>query len=121
MAVLATIAACGACLSLTACDGGVATPDAGPAREWMADCMEVGPPGDTIYRAVCRDGDLIAAFCETDGGLEVCARLSTEPDVTVAAPRCERTATVVCNEGSPTGPRLEEPVCLDDSEPSCVF
>lgn len=106
---------------LAACDGAESTPDAGAAPEWEPDCVEVGPPGETTFRAVCRDDDVIAAFCEVDGGIVICPASPMESGVDVAPPRCERTATVVCNEGSPSGPRLEEPMCLDDSPPSCAL
>lgn len=101
------------------CDGPTSLPDGGPAYDWTPDCMELGPAGDTFWAPVCRDGDIVQAFCETDGGLLVCPRPAAGEDVVIAVPRCRATATVVCNEGNPEGPRLDYPVCLDDSEPSC--
>lgn len=112
---------CAAAL-IVSCDGVAAPADAGAAHVWEADCVEVGPPGDTIYRAVCRDGDVIQAFCEAEGGIEICAGAPTDPDLDVATPRCPRTATVLCTEdGSIDGPRLDDPVCLEDGapQPSC--
>lgn len=81
--------------------------------------MEVGAPGDVWYAAVCQDGEHIATLCETDGGLVVCASSPSALRGQIASPRCARTAGVVCNEDSALGPRLDYPVCLDDSEPSC--
>lgn len=93
----------------TSCGSGANVADAGRAHDWQPDCMEVGPPGEEVYRAVCRDGDLIATFCETDdGALRVgCARLPSEPDLNVAQPLCERTATVLSRServNTPSGP-----------------
>lgn len=109
--VLSLVAGCGA-------ENGDA--DAG-LPSWTPDCVEVGPPGESRWEAVCRAGDRVAALCESDAGLLVCARPVTEEDLDVARPRCPGTATVVCNEGDPMGPRLDEPECLDGAPPSCAL
>lgn len=103
------------------CGGSSIEADAGPEYHWAPKCLELGPPGDSYYAAACSDGELVAAFCEIDGGLVICTRHPSDDGPQVAQPRCRTTATIVCNEGSPDGPRLDYPVCLDDSEPSCEF
>ncbi|AKF09477.1 hypothetical protein [Sandaracinus amylolyticus] len=105
--------------SVSACGAESRTADAGRERRWVADCIEVGD--ETNYRPVCRDGDVIAVLCESDGGaLVVCESTGTsavERGLEVVLPRCP--SRPVCTEQSASGPRLDAPVCVDGSEPSC--
>lgn len=110
----------GILLVLAGCGSGEAPPDGGPEYEWTPGCVELGPPGESYWGPVCRDGDIIARLCAWDGGgFYVCAGRASDRDPQVARPMCRGGQPTCHEDGDMSRPRLEHPMCLDGDPPSC--